>query len=66
MEYVEGEPLSDAWRKCNKGQKKILAEEIADLIVKMGEARFDQIGGMTPAQVTGPTVEGVKFFKGRV
>ena len=41
---------------------------MAEIIVNMGEMRFDGIGGFTGGKncLLGPTVEGSKLFKGRV
>ena len=45
-----------------------MSERIAEIIVHMGETRFDMIGGFTGDKncLLGPTVEGSKLFKGRV
>ena len=43
-----------------------ICAEIAGVVVELGETRFKKIGSMSPAHELGPTVEGPKFFNGRV
>ena len=66
MEFVNGRPMSDEWKHLDEIQKESLAKEVATLVVQMAEAKFDQIGGINPQLEPSPTVEGAKFFKGRV
>ena len=66
LEFVDGRPMSDEWKELDEIQKKTLAKEVATLVVQMAEAKFDQIGGISPQLEPSPTVEGAKFFKGRV
>ena len=64
-QYVEAKSLSNAWSAYTQSEKEEVARKVAELIVGMGELRFDAIGGMTPDGTVGPTVEGCKLFKGR-
>lgn len=64
-EYVDAPRLSDVWMSFSETDKDDIARQIAELIVRLGELRFDCIGGMTPGGTLGPTVEGAKLFKGR-
>jgi hypothetical protein len=68
QEYIDGNPLSSSWNGYTEDEKRQVAQQIADIIVNMGEIRFDQIGSFTgdAGALLGPTVEGSKFFKGRV
>ena len=43
-----------------------MADEVADIIVKLSEIDLGGIGGLTLEHSLGPTVEGFKLFKGRV
>jgi aminoglycoside phosphotransferase len=65
QEYVQATALSEAWTTFTETEKEQMALALANLVVCMGECRFDAIGGMTPEGILGPTVEGVKLFKGR-
>ncbi|KAF8805341.1 hypothetical protein BYT27DRAFT_7104806, partial [Phlegmacium glaucopus] len=66
-EYIHGEPLSSCWNRFSETEKGHVAQRIAEIIVDMGEMRFDGIGGFTGGKdcLLGPTVEGSKLFKGR-
>ena len=68
LEYIRGEPLSSCWNRFAESEKYQVSERIADIIVHMGDTRFDMIGGFTGDKnyLLGPTVEGSKLFKGRV
>ena len=66
MEYIQGDPLSSVWKSYSEPEKLVVAQSIADLILDLGEIPFDRIGGLTLKHEVGPTVEGVKLFKGRV
>lgn len=44
----------------------IIPAEIAGILVELGKTRFEKIGGMNTAHELMPTVEGTKFFNGRV
>lgn len=66
MEFVDGRPMSDEWKQLDEIQKESLTKEVATLVVQMAEAKFDQIGGISPQLELSPTVEGAKYFKGRV
>ena len=67
QEYVDGEVLSSLWNRYNEEEKRFVAHQLADIIIQMGEIRFDGIGSFTgdPGGSLGPTVEGSKIFKGR-
>ena len=65
-EFIDGERLSDAWKTYDEPTKLVLAREIAEVIVKLGETTFEGIGGLMLEGTLGPTVEGMKLFKGRV
>ncbi|KDR66039.1 hypothetical protein GALMADRAFT_148205 [Galerina marginata CBS 339.88] len=67
QEYVDGNPLSSSWNGYTEDEKQQVAQQIADIIVNMGEIHFDQIGSFTgdAGVLLGPTVEGSKLFKGR-
>ncbi|KAG8529742.1 uncharacterized protein KY384_005223 [Bacidia gigantensis] len=65
LEYIDGQPLGSAYKDCTADQQETLCTEIANIIVQMAELRFDKIGGLLPSHELGPTVEGVKLFKGR-
>lgn len=68
QEYIDGNPLSSSWNGYTEDEKRQVAQQIANIIVNMGEIRFDQIGSFTgdAGALLGPTVEGSKLFKGRV
>ncbi|KIM68986.1 hypothetical protein SCLCIDRAFT_809429 [Scleroderma citrinum Foug A] len=67
QEYIRGEPLSSCWNCFTENEKYQVSQRIAEIIVNMGEMRFDGIGGFTGGKncLLGPTVEGSKLFKGR-
>ena len=67
-EYIAGDTLSSSWNHYNEDEKRQVAQQIADIVVTMGETRFDYIGSFTgdAGCLLGPTVEGSKLFKGRV
>ena len=66
MEYIDGQPLSSAWSTYTEDEKLAAARQVAEIIVKLSEITFDRIGGLTLTHEIGPTVEGMKLFKGRV
>jgi hypothetical protein len=68
QEYICGEPLSSCWNRFAESEKYQVSQRIAEIIVQMGEMRFDMIGGFTGGKngLLGPTVEGCKLFNGRV
>jgi hypothetical protein len=39
---------------------------VANVVAKLGETRFDFIGGLDPDAIAGPTIEAGKIFNGRV
>ncbi|KAK3177949.1 hypothetical protein OEA41_000081 [Lepraria neglecta] len=57
--------MNQVWSTYTGEEKNAVARDIAKLIVEMTEINFDGIGGLTLAHKLGPTVEGVKLFKGR-
>jgi len=67
QEYIDGETLSSSWSHYTENEKQQVAHRIADIIVDMGEVRFDAIGGFTgdADSLLGPTVEGSKLFKNK-
>jgi aminoglycoside phosphotransferase (APT) family kinase protein len=68
-EYVDREILSSCWNHYTEDKKRQVAYRIAQIIVSMGEMRFDGIGGFTSGGadcLLGSTVEGSKLFKGQV
>jgi aminoglycoside phosphotransferase (APT) family kinase protein len=64
-QFIEGLPLSEAWKSYSESEKEEVARKVAKVVVQLGEIRFDAIGGMQPDGTLGPTVEGVKLFRGR-
>ena len=66
MEYIDGQPLSSAWSTYTEDEKLAAARQVAEIIVNLSEITFDRIGGLTLTHEIGPTVEGMKLFKGRV
>lgn len=65
-EFIEGQNLSSAWSTYDEPTKLDVARQIAEVIVELGETTFDGIGGLMLDHKLGPTVEGIKLFKGRV
>ncbi len=65
-DLIVGKPLCDTWDHYSEHEKLEVADQIADIIVRLGETTFEKIGGLMPDGQLGPTVEGVKLFKGRV
>ncbi|KAK3686515.1 hypothetical protein LTR37_019762 [Vermiconidia calcicola] len=63
--YIDTNSLADAWMTFSAAEKDEVARKIAEMVVRLGEIRFDTIGGMKPHGTLGPTVEGAKLFKGR-
>lgn len=66
MEYIEGEPLDAAWGRLSETSKETITDDIAQIVLEMGAIDLGGIGGLTLEHKLGPTVEGVKFFRGRV
>ena len=66
MEYIDGQPLSTAWTTYTEDEKWAAAREVAQIVVEMSEITSQRIGGLTLTHETGPTVEGMKLFRGRV
>ena len=65
-EYIEGECLSSVWSSYQESTKLAVSRQIAEIVVELGETTFDGIGGLMLDHTLGPTVEGMKIFKGRV
>lgn len=65
-ELIEGDRLSDVWSTFDESTKMSFARQIAEIIVDLGERNFSGIGGLMLDGKLGPTVEGMKLFKGRV
>ena len=66
MEYIDGQPLSTAWTTYTEDEKWAAARQVAQIVVEMSEITSQRIGGLTLTHETGPTVEGMKLFRGRV
>lgn len=65
-EFIEGRQLSDAWSTYDESTKMNLAQQIAKIVISLGGITFNGIGGLMIDGTLGPTVEGIKLFKGRV
>ena len=65
-EFIDGECLSTLWKSYDESTKSAIASQIAEIIVTLGETTFDSIGSLMLDHTLGPTVEGIKLFKGRV
>lgn len=63
--FIDAPRLSDIWCTYSEDEKLVVAQNISKLIVDMAELRFDRIGGLKIDGTLGPTVEGMKLFKGR-
>lgn len=66
MEFIDGQPLDSLWFSLTEVEKASVADEVAEIIVRLGEINLGGIGGLTLEHELGPTVEGFKLFKGRV
>ena len=64
-ESVEGECLSSVWKTFDETTKMAVARQIAQIVVELAGTTFKSIGGMMLDHKIGPTVEGMKLFKGR-
>ena len=65
-EFMDGERLSSAWTTYDESTKLAVAHQIAEIIVEFAETTSHGIGGLMLDHELGPTVEGMKLFKGRV
>ena len=65
-EFIEGQSLSSVWNSFDEPTKMSVARQIAAILVELGDTTFDSIGGLMLDHTLGPTVEGIKLFKGRV
>ena len=66
LEYIEGQPLDTSWATLSLTEKEAIVDQIAAILVQLGEINVGAIGGLTLDHQPGPTVEGVKLFRGRV
>ncbi|KAI0408730.1 kinase-like domain-containing protein [Xylaria palmicola] len=65
-EYINSSTLSSIWMSLTHTQKDNIAQQLANILVDMSEARFDMIGGLDARDLSSdPTVESGKLFKGR-
>ncbi|KAL8816140.1 MAG: hypothetical protein Q9191_008378, partial [Dirinaria sp. TL-2023a] len=64
-EYIDGQVLSSVWNTYDESTKWAVSRQIAEIVVELGETTFNKIGGMMLDHRIGPTVEGIKLFKGR-
>jgi aminoglycoside phosphotransferase (APT) family kinase protein len=65
MEYIEGTSLNEVWMTYTESEKVEMAKDVAAIIVDLAEITFNGIGGLTLSHTLGPTVEGIKLFRGR-
>ena len=65
-EYIEGHCLSSVWMTYEESTKMAVSYQFAEILVQLAETTFDGIGGLMLDHRLGPTVEGMKVFKGRV
>ena len=65
-EFVDGQLLSSVWDNYDESTKLAVSRQIAEIVVTFGETTLNGIGGLTLDHKLGPTVEGMKLFKGRV
>ena len=65
-EFIEGQCLSSVWKSFDEATKMSVARQIAAIVVEIGGTTFEGIGGLMLDHTLGPTVEGMKIFKGRV
>ncbi|KAK2777036.1 hypothetical protein FQN53_002428 [Emmonsiellopsis sp. PD_33] len=65
QEYIDGQRLSSVWPQLTEDQKTSVTQSIADVVARLGETRFDFIGGLDPDTRMGPTIEGGKVFCGK-
>ena len=65
-EFIEGQCLSSVWKSFDEATKMSVARQIAAIVVEIGGTTFESIGGLMLDHTLGPTVEGMKIFKGRV
>lgn len=65
-EFIEGQCLSSVWKSFDESTKMSVARQVAAIVVEIGGTTFEGIGGLMLDHTLGPTVEGMKLFKGRV
>ena len=66
MEFIDGQPLDSLWFSLTESEKARIADQVAQIIVSLSEIDLGGIGGLNLEHKLGPTVEGMKLFKGRV
>ena len=66
MEFIDGQPLDSLWFSLTESEKASVADEVAQIIATLSGIDLGGIGGLTLEHKLGPTVEGMKLFKGRV
>ncbi len=66
MEFIDGQPLDSLWFSLTESEKASVADEVAEIIATLSGIDLGGIGGLTLEHKLGPTVEGMKLFKGRV
>ncbi|WEW54678.1 hypothetical protein PRK78_000100 [Emydomyces testavorans] len=64
-EFIDGSKLEDVWFELSNDKKQSLCQRIASIVVDLAETRFSVIGSLSLDFHPGPTVQGVKIFKGR-
>lgn len=65
-EYIDGKELSSIWPNMKPEQKKIVATQVAEIMVTLLSRSYDMIGGLCP--ISGkyaPTVQDCKSLDGR-
>ncbi|KAK2809434.1 hypothetical protein FQN50_003893 [Emmonsiellopsis sp. PD_5] len=65
QEFIDGHRLSSVWPQLTEDQKASITRSIANVVARLGETRFDFIGGLDPDAPAGPTIEGGKVFCGK-
>ena len=66
MEYIDAQPLDSVWNGLSELSKETIVDEIAQILVELAEISLGGIGSLNLDHALGPTVEGIKLFKGRV
>ena len=66
MEFIDGQPLDSLWFSLTEPEKASVVDEVAQIIATLSQIDLGGIGGLTLDHKLGPTVEGMKLFKGRV
>ena len=66
MESIDGQLLDSLWVSLTEPVKASVADEVAEIIVRLSEINLGGIGGLTLKHDFGPTVEGHNSFRGRI